>query len=302
MIYRYDKLPQPFRVQVIQTLDRTIGTHKGRSDLWDVYGNNWNPGTVWRLIHERIAGEIGEFDLWPVPRTERDRFAAYLQAEGRSAGEILDAIEFSFRIVGALESQMDWYQNEYETWHTPAEAVEMLNHRFRQHDLGYQFVEGELIRVDSQFVHAEIVEPAIVLLRDTGFDVANDEFLSAHRHYRRGEARDAIADALNAFESTMKAICDKAGWARPANATAAPLVDLLIQNDLISKDLESHYKGLVGAMKSGLPTIGNRTSRHGHGSTPIEIPDYLAAHTLHLAAANIVFLVEAWKARGGKKH
>ena len=35
------------------------------------------------------------------------------------------------------------------------------------------------------------------------------EFLKAHAHYRSGEMKDAITDANNAFESTLKTICDQ---------------------------------------------------------------------------------------------
>ena len=34
---------------------------------------------------------------------------------------------------------------------------------------------------------------------------------------------------------------------------------------------------------------------HGQGATPRETPDYVAAYALHLAAAKILFLVEAHK-------
>ena len=36
--------------------------------------------------------------------------------------------------------------------------------------------------------------------------------LQAHAHYRSGETKDAITDANNAFESTLKAICDQRRW------------------------------------------------------------------------------------------
>jgi len=50
-------------------------------------------------------------------------------------------------------------------------------------------------------------------------------------------------------------------------------------------------------MESGLPTLANRTSRHGQGVTPVEIPPHFAAYALHLVASNIVFLVECHKTK-----
>lgn len=38
--------------------------------------------------------------------------------------------------------------------------VNELNERFKQHGVGYQFEDGFIIRVDTQYTHAEIIKPA----------------------------------------------------------------------------------------------------------------------------------------------
>jgi len=117
--------------------------------------------------------------------------------------------------------------------------------------------------MDSQFAHAEVVKPALSLLNAAGFDGPADEFLRAFEHYRHGRRKEAVAEALKAFESTMKAICVARKWSHAPNATARPLMDILFQNGLIPGELESHFAGLRAAMESGLPTLSNKTSRHG---------------------------------------
>ena len=54
---------------------------------------------------------------------------------------------------------------------------------------------------------------------------------------------------------------------------------------------------LRSVLESGLPTVRNKTkgSGHGQGKELINIPGHLAAYALHLAASNIVLLVEAHK-------
>ncbi|NJL59598.1 MAG: hypothetical protein HC887_08105 [Desulfobacteraceae bacterium] len=47
---------------------------------------------------------------------------------------------------------------------TPDDAIDELNSRFKEHGVGYQYESGELIRVDSQFLHAEAVKPTLNLL------------------------------------------------------------------------------------------------------------------------------------------
>ncbi|MGH9343248.1 MAG: DUF7014 domain-containing protein, partial [Terriglobia bacterium] len=77
---------------------------------------------------------------------------------------------------------------------------------------------------------------------------------------------------------------------------AKPLLDLLFEKGLIPTDLQSHFSAFRSALESGLPTISNRTSRHGQGPELRPLPAHYAAYALHLAAANIVFLVEAHNA------
>ncbi len=54
--------------------------------------------------------------------------------------------------------------------------AQALNHRFREDGIGYQYIESMLIRVDSQYLHAEAVKPALSLLSSAGFEGAQEEF------------------------------------------------------------------------------------------------------------------------------
>jgi hypothetical protein len=175
------------------------------------------------------------------------------------------------------------------------DAIEELNARFEEHGIGYEYIDSTLIRKDSQFVHSEIIRPTLALLSDPDFSGAQDEFLNAYKFYRQGNKKQAVAEALKSFESTMKVICAKKGWKHPENATATPLINTLFENGLIPPELESHFTGLRSSMQSGLPTLSNKTSRHGQGLKPIDIENYLVEYALHLCAANIVFLINLYK-------
>lgn len=134
------------------------------------------------------------------------------------------------------------------------------------------------------------------MLYEVEFEGPSDEFISGHEHYRHGRNREAIADALKAFESTMKAICDARGWSYPQNATAAPLVDIVFNENLVPSHLRGEFEALGATLKSGLPAVRNRAGGHGQGAQVVEVPAHLAAYALNLAATNIVFLVESHKA------
>ena len=179
---------------------------------------------------------------------------------------------------------------------TPDRAIENLNLRFREHNIGYQYLDGLVIRMDSKFAHEEIVKPALSLLNGAGFDGPAEEFLKAFEHRSHGRNKEAINEALKAFESTIKAICLARNWPVPSTLTASGLIAVVFERDLIPPELSAQFGSLRGLLESGIPTIRNRTSGHGQGAVPVDVPAHLVAYALHLAASNIIFLVEAHKA------
>ena len=152
--------------------------------------------------------------------------------------------------------------------------------------------------MDSQFLHAEVVKPALTLLSGPGFEGPMEEFLAAHKHYREGKHREAISMAANALESTFKAIFDRKGWDYQNGARISDLVKTARAKGLWPDYLDNSFNQLVATLKSGLPEIRNNDASHGQGAQPREVPDHITAYALHLAASKIVFIVEAAKAHG----
>jgi len=105
--------------------------------------------------------------------------------------------------------------------------------------------------------------------------------------------KDCVTDALNAFESTMKAVCDIKGWAYETGARATDLVKILRANALLPDYLDRSFDQLIATLSSGLPRVRNEEGAHGQGAKPRATPPYVAAYALHLAAAKIILLVEA---------
>jgi len=94
----------------------------------------------------------------------------------------------------------------------PAEGIVELNERFLRAGVGYQFENGQIIRVDSQYFHAEVVKEALRLLSEPAFEKANAEFMTAHRHLREGKLRDCNTAAPRSMETVLKVICDSRNW------------------------------------------------------------------------------------------
>jgi len=170
-----------------------------------------------------------------------------------------------------------------------------LNQYFFRAGFGNQYENDQIICVDSQLIHAEIIKPALKFLNDPRFSGPQDEFLAAYAHYRVGEYKDATADALNAFESTLKAICKIKKWPYEKGCTASNLLNLLREKKFLPDYLDASFDQLVATLKSGLPIVRNEEGGHGQGPRPKETPSYISGYALHLAAAKILLLSEILK-------
>jgi hypothetical protein len=180
----------------------------------------------------------------------------------------------------------------------PDEGVVELNQRFLQHSVGYQFENGEIIRIDSQYVHSEVVKEALRLLCEPELKEANDEFMKAHRYLREGggSLRDCNTAALRAMENTLKVICDARGWDYQKGDTVERLLAIVQRQGLFPDYLGGYFTNLIGAMKAGVPKIRDRQGGHGAAPGDDPVPDHIGAFALHLTAANIVMLVKAYRA------
>ncbi len=284
--FRHDTLPDPFRAQVANIWDDTIGD-PGEVDI--IVRMNFR-NSLWIRIHNEFFDDLGVYPLSKDGRQSRRDCVGFL-LKSSEVDQVLSLIEIFFAYVQPIDLRMGSL--------AAADAIDKLNHRFREHAIGYQFAGGQIIPVESQYIHTEAVEPAISLMYDAQFDGPLQEFMQAHEHHRKGNNKEAIVNAQNAFESTMKAICDQQGWAYVREkATAQNLLKVLFDNGLIPAEMQSHFTALRSTLESGLPTVRNRGGRggHGQGSDVVDVPDYLAAYCLHLAATNIVLLIEAHNA------
>ena len=281
-VYAYDRLPDELRVQIVHI-------------WWDAIGSWETNYDAWAAVHDTVAREHGMFQL-SRGRCHGEQCHNFLLGEP-AVNRVLDLIEVSFQYIHRVARNFpdyEWYR--YGIKVGASEAIEELNERFRRAGVGYRFEQGKIIRIDSELVHSEIVKPALGYLNEPGFEGPRDEFLNAHAHYRAGETKDAITDANNAFESTLRAVCDQRGWSYNPGAPVSILLKILRDKGLLPDYLDNSFDQLAATLHSGLPQVRNSEGGHGQGPAPRETPDYVAGYALHLAAANILFIVDAHKA------
>ncbi|EHQ27175.1 STM4504/CBY_0614 family protein [Mucilaginibacter paludis] len=281
----YDKLPSPFRVQVVHIINDAFGTFVGYSiDPVEM---------LCKEIHDILCREYGLFDL-NVSRGYQERIEEHILRE-KDINRVLDSIELCFRAVAKVITSDHNYQTSTTRKLEANEAIEELNQRFKEHAIGYQYEDGELIKVDSTYIHSEIVKPTLSLLHNSTFSGANEEYLKAHEHYRHGRNKECLAECLKTFESTMKIICKAKGWSYDEKDTSSTLIKVCLNNDLIPSYMQSQLTSLRSLLESGIPTIRNRIGGHGQGSIPITADDETTRYTLNLTGSNVIYLIELSK-------
>jgi hypothetical protein len=288
-IYVYDDMPEQLRVQIVHILHEAIG-----KEQCDFQGKLTDIGRWYQTVVRALRKEYGVFVL---PGWEEHYQTNYVQELSNfiltepECERILDAVELSFRLIDRIIRN---YLQRGKTLSSVADdAIAELNTRFKEHGVGYEYSNGQIIRVDSEFIHSEVVKRALVLMHDPAYSGVEQEFLSAHEHYRSGKYKEALVDALKSLESTLKVICDKRSWSFDAKATCSTLIQRCFDNELIPPYWNGHFSGLRSTLESGVPTARNRLGGHGQGSQLSIVPDYLVAYVLHQTASAIVFLVEA---------
>lgn len=288
-VLTYDSLPRPLRVQIVHIWTEALGN--GQTNRYEQSSSN----EIWETIEKLICREHGVFGL----AANKHGFEAaveWFMEPNRPVEKLLDMVETTFRMIDVVvRDSWQAYERQSNTiTESPDEAIKELNYRFLEHGVGYQYEARIIIRMDSTFVHAEVIKPALSVLSDKRFKNAQTEFLNAHRAYREQRYSDCLNESLKAFESTMKIICTEKRFKFNATDTASKLIDVLMTNGLIATSLQTQFAGLRMMLESGTPTLRNKQSGHGMGANTIVIPQYVAAFGLQTAAADIVLLGAAF--------
>lgn len=282
-VYVYDALPQALRVQIVQIIQDAFGKDHFHSNyVQDAYN----------FVDRSLCREYGVFNLIEHSNSSDHAVFNFFLRE-QNTERALDVVELCFQVIDDHIRHSSEYQINTTRGCKPDDAISELNERFKEHGVGYAFESGEIIRIDSEFLHAEAVKPTLAVLRGKQFEGANEEFLLAHEHYRHGRHKECLVDSLKAFESTMKSICNMRGWATKPGDTAKALLSVCFSNGLLPPYMESQFSSLRSLLESGIPTVRNRNGGHGQGPEAVAVPGYIARYALNLTATSILFLVEA---------
>lgn len=282
-VYKYDILPHEFKVQTVHIWRNCIG--------YDHYTeSNSSRRKLLRQSYDLLCEELGVFELTKNETILYNKVGSYLDNIQRfflldnNTEVLLSVIELMTKIIQQLKGVDSL---------TTTNIISKLNRRFKEHGIGYQYEASQIIRIDSEFIHSEVVKHTLALLSNPLYRGAEEEFLEAHNHFRHSNYADVLSECLKSFESTMLAICDKHDWNYNKKANANTLVNICMENGLIPTFWLDHFNSLRNILTSSVATPRNKLDGHGQGNQKRVVPDYLAAYVLHMTASTIVFLAKA---------
>lgn len=275
-LFIYDSFSSKFRNQLFYIV----------SDVYDHLEHSYSRES-WKYLHDSFARELG------VKRLNRF-YESYGQEKWGIEGfiseapeiEILDFIDFTFAVIYNLMKQPELIGKPDMIGHFD-QAIRELNHRFKQHSLGYEFIQGEIIRKDNELIHQEITKPALRFLLDEGFTDAEEQILAAFEHRRKRANKQAVRSASEAFESTIKAICMGSGYSFDPKSTAEDLLAVLEQNSFYPSALGAQMHAVRSSLASGLPALAKEDPEE-------DASDEYAEYALHLTASSILLLARLY--------
>jgi hypothetical protein len=292
--FRYD-LPKEFRNQVWHIWNDAIGSVQLAPLPSPLYrGLNLSGSlrsdricALYAQINMALCDEYGIVDL-PGSSPCDALFQWFLAADTDTA---LDIIQVSFLGIAAGQNRQE-FMVQVQPRLSAVDAVAKLNQRFQEHAIGYRLEQPRIIRIDSEFLHAEAVEPALHSMFANGYEGALAEFQLALQYYRQGADHydDCLTNCLKALESTLQKIIELRKWEMPGKAKFDGLFAEVKKKGLFPTFLGSHLDELKKLLQT-VAVIRNEESGHGSGAVPNEVPDHLVAYQIHLTGSAIVFLI-----------
>jgi hypothetical protein len=294
--YQYDNVSEPFRWQIYYLMENTLGKWKYQHigpDSWSYPSANkrWDAFERALLEHHGIPYLDDAH-----PNSAMERINEYLLTCNSS--EFLMAVTaflwLTKQIAAGSDRRIgvDYLDVSFDSINNEVHAI------FKRYNFGYEIIETPQgftpVRIDSQYLHQEIVMAPISLLHSADFQGANREFTKALDYYSLHDYENAIHWANRAFESTIKSVLDRLNLSYDKSETAKKLISRLFDYKLIFPSLECLLANIQEVF-GGLPTIRNKMGGHGYGSLPIEVQKSYAELAIHLSGTFIVFLVKRYE-------
>ena len=281
-VYEYENIPLFLRNQIVLLCERIIG----KPD----YNEHNLAAKFYATVCLSLREEYGVRHLFEL--LDLDRFS---RSHSRPSLYELSDFFVNEKTVARCLDVVDLCADQFVKMNR-RDAISTLNQRLKEAGVGYQVESGQIIRVDNQLFHSEVMKPALHFISTKGFEGANDEFLQAHKKYRDRDYTGSLIESAKAFESVLKIVLRKHGQDDTAKDTASALLNKFFVLNLLPSYLQKQFNDLKSLLQGGAPNVRNKEAAHGQGEEIREVPEYLAAYGLHQTASAILLIVKAHEA------
>lgn len=263
----------------------------------NIIGRGDHNAEFWQEIYRRLLYRTGKTTLTPTDRGNTPMEAANFLLNCSTA-EFLDFLEDVFnndifanvslwdnKIVDEMNTILRQDNLPYTVTHFVVQEIVHTSGMFSGHKGTQVQSYPKVILKESEVVDQQAIGPALQLLSQPHFASANKEFMAALEDYRKGDIGDCLVKCGSSFESVLKVICDRKGWAYNQNDTASTLVKTIIANT----SLENYFEPMLIIVA----TLRNRlSSAHGAGTTVRQAPRHVAQYALNMTASAILMLTQ----------
>jgi hypothetical protein len=167
-------------------------------------------------------------------------------------------------------------------WQAQVTFQDTVNDALNAHRIKFKMIDGEIVPLDSEVLHVEVVEPALRLLHGNAqLAGAHESFMKALKEISNSDAPDAITDAGTALQETLVALgCH-------GNALG-PLINDAVKRHLLSPHDAALEKAISGFLHWA--SANRSESGEGHHVSTATLSD--AWLMVHIVGALIVRLAD----------
>ena len=237
-------------------------------------GDNWREHThVLQWLPDELCRRYGEEQLVAYVDDEEDaRAPTDLKGfvERGYPSQVFDVVELFY---GRLQSE------------NQADFQRELNSILDEEESEWRMIDGQLFKIDSQFLEMHVVARSYELLKAEGYEGALDELNQARNELSSGNVKGAIHNACKSVESVLKAVTET------DSGNASHLIRQLNEIGFYDGLPEDVARAFGEEVLMVLPFMRNRLGGHGQGIAVVDVPRLYGELAVHLAATFILFIV-----------
>lgn len=200
--------------------------------------------------------------------------------------DFIDALRKGYpqQVFDCIEA---WFYLASDPWENIAEK--QLNEAFAINESPWRVLSGEMLLIDSGYLHAELVSKQIDFMRALSVNGAMAEFQTALREFQQGQFAYAINEAAKSVESTLKFVMND-----NAETNLSGLLRMLRNSYIVP----AYYSNLLDSFAKIIQATGLARNQpghaHGQGCEIVNSSKSLAEFQINLAASVNKFLLACY--------